>query len=692
MDNNLVRIAAARKSNPAILKPYSLQESAAMDNIINESDLKSMPDYFADLRSLDINADSDRNILDDGPCLLLNDEEKVCVTSSSDFMKLLKIPNNIQGVKVVSIFGNTGEGKSYTLNQVFFDGAEVFRTSVEQVSCTLGVWAAYDGIRNVIVLDTEGLLGVTRKESQRTRLLLKVLAISDVVVYRTRAERLQRDMYTFLGGASKAYKDHFQTALQQIFQAEFVDSLPPRANAPCLSMLGPSCVIFHETRHTNTLQSSAGVIDSPEDILRQRFAELQLDSDSFSSLRYIGVQSKDGPTSFTELRNVLERELENTTVRSKRSPKIIYRTLRGLNEKFSGEIKNTPPQLYLKEYFTCQVKCQSCNEGCCLSMGHKEEGQSHFSNSNCKFQHQFQNCVYLCRNCFKNGQRIIVKPSYQSITDNSWSNLFNYVWTGYIIECRKCGEIYRSRQHWFGNKCPEEVAVVPEIVHIWPGERNYMGSNYSAQKVIDGVNAISSYVTSVGTQSTKHVAAWTMDKIAPEYWRPNNEITECYKCHQTFSSNASKHHCRACGEGFCEQCSSRSQPVPYRGWLQDVRVCDDCYRPQAPSLSTASPDADTEIRVRRYGEAVASSLSAVASVLEIPKTLIKDTARPEYWTPDVECLSCECCRNPFGILIALHHCRDCGKGVCDDCSATRKVVPLRGWHYPVRVCDNCLKK
>lgn len=30
-------------------------------------------------------------------------------------------------IKVVSIFGNTGEGKSYTLNQVFFNGAEVFK-------------------------------------------------------------------------------------------------------------------------------------------------------------------------------------------------------------------------------------------------------------------------------------------------------------------------------------------------------------------------------------------------------------------------------------------------------------------------------------------------------------------------------------------------------------------------------------
>ena len=77
--------------------------------------------------------------------------------------------------KVVSIVGNTGEGKSYCLNRLFFgdyedandlscDVAEVegvFCTSPSQDSCTLGVWAAYDPLREVIVLDTEGMLGQT---------------------------------------------------------------------------------------------------------------------------------------------------------------------------------------------------------------------------------------------------------------------------------------------------------------------------------------------------------------------------------------------------------------------------------------------------------------------------------------------------------------------------------------------------
>lgn len=93
--------------------------------------------------------------------LLLDDRERLRVNSIESFLKSLNIEPSAK-VKVVSIFGNTGEGKSYTLNTVFFDGKEVFRTSSAQTSCTLGVWAMYNSDLNVICLDTEGLLGKFR--------------------------------------------------------------------------------------------------------------------------------------------------------------------------------------------------------------------------------------------------------------------------------------------------------------------------------------------------------------------------------------------------------------------------------------------------------------------------------------------------------------------------------------------------
>lgn len=148
-------------------------------------------------------------------------------------------------MKVVSIFGNTGDGKSHTLNHVFFCGKEVFGTSPSQLSCTVGVWAAYDEGDRVIVLDTEGLLGMSGNHNQRTRLLLKVLAISDIVIYRTRAERLHTDTFTFLGDASDAYLKHFTKELKDATERCHMD-VP-------LCSLGPAVIIFHETQHTHLL-------------------------------------------------------------------------------------------------------------------------------------------------------------------------------------------------------------------------------------------------------------------------------------------------------------------------------------------------------------------------------------------------------------------------------------------------------
>lgn len=45
---------------------------------------------------------------------------------------------------------------------------------------------------------------------------MQILAVSDVVLFRTRAERLHRDLFSFLGNASKAYIKHFAEALKKM--------------------------------------------------------------------------------------------------------------------------------------------------------------------------------------------------------------------------------------------------------------------------------------------------------------------------------------------------------------------------------------------------------------------------------------------------------------------------------------------
>ena len=109
------------------------------------------------------------------------------------------------------------------------------------------------------------MLGVSKgseksdHENRRSRQLLKVLAISDVVICKTRAERVHSDLLYFLGDASKAYNNHFSSELQGMSDAS----------------LGPSVIIFHETRYTKVLPpSNERNGKNPELVIRDHLTNL----------------------------------------------------------------------------------------------------------------------------------------------------------------------------------------------------------------------------------------------------------------------------------------------------------------------------------------------------------------------------------------------------------------------------------
>ena len=68
------------------------------------------------------------------------------------------------------------------------------------------------------------------------------------------------------------------------------------------------------------------------------------------------------------------------------------------------------------------------------------------------------------------------------------------------------------------------------------------------------------------------------DAARPAYWVPDHEILHCHSCRKEFSIKLSKHHCRACGQGFCDECSHDRRAVPSRGWDHPVRVCFNCNK------------------------------------------------------------------------------------------------------------------
>lgn len=512
---------------------------------------------------------------------LLIDENELMQIESPDELadKLGCSPETL--VKVVSIFGSIGHGKSYTLNNTFYGCQEVFQTSSSQESCTIGIWAAYDEKRRVITLDTEGLLGVSANCQRRTRLLLKVLAISDIVIYRTKSERLEDNLFTFLGDASRVYVQHFFKEMKNAFQRL------PELNGHSISELGPVVIIFQETRDTEPLKQEAN--QSRESVIRSRFKTLGLTTEAFSAIEYVGIQTLVRPTNFDTLKVCIKRHIKNSSARTPRPISVIYTTLKILNEKFNGDIEKTVPSMFPNQYLTCPTTCLSCNARCINSMNHHRDGLGHQTDTKCVYQHQFNNHILYCRACYERGEEEIVTPKTCSSNESPWIGLAKYAWAGYVLECPRCGNIHRSRQYWFGNKDTWESSVRTEIKHVWPGELNKMqAAQNAAQRVLDSVNYLTETVTTISAKPTKLVSEWVADQIAPNYWIPNSRILHCALCNNEFGQYDQKHHCRLCGNGLCSTCSSKSKPVPERGWGEtSVRVCDRCYE-RSDNLSAIS--------------------------------------------------------------------------------------------------------
>ncbi|XP_076265928.1 RUN and FYVE domain-containing protein 2 isoform X1 [Rhynchophorus ferrugineus] len=57
-------------------------------------------------------------------------------------------------------------------------------------------------------------------------------------------------------------------------------------------------------------------------------------------------------------------------------------------------------------------------------------------------------------------------------------------------------------------------------------------------------------------------------------WANDKTVTHCKSCKKEFSLTRRRHHCRNCGDIFCNSCSDNSMALPSSA--KPVRVCDDC--------------------------------------------------------------------------------------------------------------------
>jgi hypothetical protein len=74
--------------------------------------------------------------------------------------------------------------------------------------------------------------------------------------------------------------------------------------------------------------------------------------------------------------------------------------------------------------------------------------------------------------------------------------------------------------------------------------------------------------------------------FAPE-WVPDSEAFRCHRCNTSFSFFLRRHHCRNCGNVYCNNCSSRRLILPWIG-PGPVRVCEQCWNDTLDKLLPSS--------------------------------------------------------------------------------------------------------
>ncbi|MEE6523035.1 hypothetical protein FKM82_021753, partial [Ascaphus truei] len=97
--------------------------------------------------------------------------------------------------------------------------------------------------------------------------------------------------------------------------------------------------------------------------LQKRFHELGTPPEAFSSIRYVGVKTITPPTDFSQLQEVVRKQVKDTSTRSPRPPSHVFNALQRLCDRFSGDIPEGQinlPSFFPDEYFTCSVLCLSC--------------------------------------------------------------------------------------------------------------------------------------------------------------------------------------------------------------------------------------------------------------------------------------------------------------------------------------------
>ncbi|KAL5778242.1 hypothetical protein ACOSP7_011168 [Xanthoceras sorbifolium] len=148
-------------------------------------------------------------------------------------------------------------------------------------------------------------------------------------------------------------------------------------------------------------------------------------------------------------------------------------------------------------------------------------------------------------------------------------------------------------------------------VDIEPRRIRMQSNSYTASTLLDIVTAATVQVKEMGGRTRpseslktaeqpgdrkKGLTDW-MNFIKPgneekDHWVPDEAVTKCTGCGTDFGAFVRKHHCRNCGDIFCDKCTHGRIALTADENAQPVRVCDRCLAEVTQRLSNAKEAAN----------------------------------------------------------------------------------------------------
>lgn len=151
-----------------------------------------------------------------------------------------------------------------------------------------------------------------------------------------------------------------------------------------------------------------------------------------------------------------------------------------------------------------------------------------------------------------------------------------------------------------------------------------------------------------------------------DHWVPDEAVSKCTACGTDFGAFVRRHHCRNCGDIFCDKCTHGRIALTAEENAQPVRVCDRCMAEVTQRLTSAKESSSKpalqshEDLARKLQEELERNRKTSGSKSDGSARRMKEVACPictvhlqvQVPSSGSETIECGVCQHPF--LVSAH--------------------------------------